>query len=748
MATFHAPNHKIYKTKHNPNLPEDQQNKYTTGWGRKYVGKGGDSIVKVLENRWREGDPVKLSGRVNQPRYKSKKSHNAALAKNTWTMWVKRYSAVYKKKFAESMCNQDCKREYESWKIGNADLLDYIWPQPSFWDPLVHGAWSGEQAELLPREERIIPKAPEDDIQNHPDLWPHFNRDDIPDTGEDLLIIPPHVHPPARLPGMNLARQPARGRGGGGAAGGRGPGGPGDPGDPGDGGPGDPGDGGGSPGGSGSPGGGGGTPVSTVYSTTPTSSVHSTPSTNTIPPQSNRVLFPPTGPFTTSLQTGTATDPTATENIPGVSKVLSRIVYQNPPTTVKVPVVPLPPPTANVDQNIQTYLGAPPEVILPVKRSRAELRAEEQARLKRIVAQKLAEEEAEKQAEAKARLERIYAEQKERQRLTELEAIAAEEARLKRIEEGRRMRAAEDEAEAAKKKASTVSPEVSPIFQKVVVYMQQIPVRARPSSMKKFLTLIQHTNDMEKIKNLTIYGQDPLAEYLNDLCPAGTYHMAAMPIKMGNIFSTQLVDNFVYNLTSLLTHCDDTHFSDDNFPLWIRNVEENPLKALKKILVLCYPYKTMKVPHTTKLMIMLRGEPSEQMITSCQMDHIALTLPLTQGLINRFGQLFVAKWMERAGKLFFDDNRAGRNLEDNNEDIEITINIKSPKFPSPESFEEKIWNTTSLKDEIITESSKRGLYITEISLKTTDWKTGSVTFLVKRLSFQENANRNSNTSQI
>lgn len=80
---LHAPKYKVYNNYWDASLPPGLRERYTTGWDEDYVGKGGDEVVKVLENRQRLNQQEKMT--PARPRYKSKNSHDAALYTNPWT---------------------------------------------------------------------------------------------------------------------------------------------------------------------------------------------------------------------------------------------------------------------------------------------------------------------------------------------------------------------------------------------------------------------------------------------------------------------------------------------------------------------------------------------------------------------------------------------------------------------------------------------------------------------------------------
>lgn len=141
----HTSRHRVYKIGNDPNLPELSRQAVSTGWSRHYVGNKGEDITTVLENRSREGKvPI---GQTDLIRYKSLKAHKAALQVNPWSMWVKLYSRVYQRKFAEAMCDSKCKEEYLTWrgKIGS-QIVRYVWPIPgqNGIPDIPGGPWDGE----------------------------------------------------------------------------------------------------------------------------------------------------------------------------------------------------------------------------------------------------------------------------------------------------------------------------------------------------------------------------------------------------------------------------------------------------------------------------------------------------------------------------------------------------------------------------------------------------------------------------
>lgn len=173
--TPHASKRLVYQTFYNDELTPKEKEYYTTGHAPKYKGNTGEKITTVLENRAREG---KLSmTKVNNLRYKSLKGHNAAIAKNPWSMWVKRWGHVYDKKFAEAMCDTTCKSEYIDW---NRDgLASHYWKRPRNFI----GSWDGSQDTINDNPRRNLPrrKIPEWPVSKRPsedlDIHLHLERD-------------------------------------------------------------------------------------------------------------------------------------------------------------------------------------------------------------------------------------------------------------------------------------------------------------------------------------------------------------------------------------------------------------------------------------------------------------------------------------------------------------------------------------------------------------------------------------------
>jgi hypothetical protein len=175
---LHTSHHKVYKTynSNDPALTEAERNMYTTGWSRKYVGNGGADLVIVRENQSRPGK-ASINGptSINKKRYKSIKAHDAAISKNTWSMWVKMYAYVYQKMYAEAMCDPLCKDYYLRWRnLGGAVIRAFIWPPPpGMVAGFGVGQWDGRQIRgpvdrLTPIEPNSRPPPPEraDDNSN------------------------------------------------------------------------------------------------------------------------------------------------------------------------------------------------------------------------------------------------------------------------------------------------------------------------------------------------------------------------------------------------------------------------------------------------------------------------------------------------------------------------------------------------------------------------------------------------------
>lgn len=147
---LHTSNHRVYKryNSNDPSLTEAERLMYTTGWSRKYVGNTGADLVVVKENQDRPGkESINGETSIDKKRYKSLKAHNAALSKNTWSMWVKIFGYVYGKMYAEAMCDPRCKEYYLRWRNrGGAVIRSFIWPPPPGMVLGVRpGQWDGRQ---------------------------------------------------------------------------------------------------------------------------------------------------------------------------------------------------------------------------------------------------------------------------------------------------------------------------------------------------------------------------------------------------------------------------------------------------------------------------------------------------------------------------------------------------------------------------------------------------------------------------
>lgn len=159
--TNHTSKKNLYRLHQDPKASADEKNRYSTGWADRYVGLKAKDIIPVLENRSREG--VDKIGNINNIRYKSKRGHFAAIHKNRWSMWVKRYSVVYRKMFAEAMCDPRCKEDYLAWKVSERERENFIWRRPDDWDDS-SGEWDGNQRQYddlrFPRLKQLIPEYP------------------------------------------------------------------------------------------------------------------------------------------------------------------------------------------------------------------------------------------------------------------------------------------------------------------------------------------------------------------------------------------------------------------------------------------------------------------------------------------------------------------------------------------------------------------------------------------------------------
>lgn len=136
----HSSRHTVFNKYNDRTLTDAERLSLTTGWSEKYKGLTGGELTTVLENRNRPGkNPITSQNHI---RYKSLKAHVAAVSKNSWSVWVKRYALVYDKKFAEAMCDPDCKDFYNQWKQNNSQAT-FNWPPP---DAYAGGrAWDGRQ---------------------------------------------------------------------------------------------------------------------------------------------------------------------------------------------------------------------------------------------------------------------------------------------------------------------------------------------------------------------------------------------------------------------------------------------------------------------------------------------------------------------------------------------------------------------------------------------------------------------------
>lgn len=145
LMSHHTSRHRVYKIGTDPNLSQLARGAVSTGWSRHYVGLKGEDLTPVLENRSRDGK--NSIGATDLIRYKSFKAHNAALRVNPWSMWVKLYSRVYQRKFAEAMCDPQCKQQYLIWKDENpTEILRYEWPIPGLngIPDIPGGPWNAE----------------------------------------------------------------------------------------------------------------------------------------------------------------------------------------------------------------------------------------------------------------------------------------------------------------------------------------------------------------------------------------------------------------------------------------------------------------------------------------------------------------------------------------------------------------------------------------------------------------------------
>lgn len=134
----HSSRHTVFNKYNDRTLTDAERLSLTTGWSEKYKGLTGGELTTVLENRNRAGkNPITSQNHI---RYKSLKAHVAAVSKNSWSVWVKRYALVYDKKFAEAMCDPTCKDLYNRWRQTNSQAT-FNWPPPDIYV----GAWDGRQ---------------------------------------------------------------------------------------------------------------------------------------------------------------------------------------------------------------------------------------------------------------------------------------------------------------------------------------------------------------------------------------------------------------------------------------------------------------------------------------------------------------------------------------------------------------------------------------------------------------------------